>query len=390
MKICYVTYGRGGIASYALSLGKAMVERGHEVHILSYDEPEIAAQAETSGIIYHHEHCGWTMQRILNNAWRVDRLSNYPFDNALRARLATNAVQQLHHKYVFDIIEAPEARAMLRTLLCNGLPILVRMHGPTELTSPLNHPKLLKRISIREKDFAEKTKVITACSSALADWAIKHWHLNKRIHIVHNPIEVSFFSPAQKDERQPNRVLFVGRLESLKGFDVFVKALNQIAITKMQIEVLVIGDDTQGSPDGDSYVEWARRQLYHQSVKFTYMGSLDRSLLPSLYQSAAVTVIPSQWESFPYSALESMACGTPCIASNIGGLPEAIGDCGILISPGDPAALAHNIKMLLGDKAHCLELGHRARARMVDLFSPATIAGQMESVYSCYLQGESN
>jgi glycosyltransferase involved in cell wall biosynthesis len=109
------------------------------------------------------------------------------------------------------------------------------------------------------------------------------------------------------------------------------------------------------------------------NVKSDYLftGSLPRDSLIKLIRKSELAVLPSYNENCPYAILESMACGTPVVASNVGGIPEIITDevDGLLVEPGHPDILAKTIARLLSDKSFRNILGQRAKLKIANNFS---------------------
>jgi glycosyltransferase involved in cell wall biosynthesis len=124
-----------------------------------------------------------------------------------------------------------------------------------------------------------------------------------------------------------------------------------------------------GPGDSNKY----RMKLDKMGVKsdYLFLGSLPRDSLIKLIRKSELVVVPSYNENCPYAVLESMACGTPVVASNVGGIPEIItnGDDGLLVEPGNPDMLAKTIVRLLSDTSLKKILGQRAKSKIANKFS---------------------
>lgn len=161
-------------------------------------------------------------------------------------------------------------------------------------------------------------------------------------------------------------VLFVGRIDPIKGIETLVEAAGHINRPDGlgPMFVIVGGDlDADGRPTGPlaNVVELA--QSHGAADRFFFAGARPQQELPLFYSAADITVVPSRYESFGLVAVESMACGTPVVASRAGGLTFTIddGETGLLVPHSDPAAFADAIAGLLGDVERRERMGHFAR-----------------------------
>lgn len=200
----------------------------------------------------------------------------------------------------------------------------------------------------------------------------------RKIHIIPPGVDTAHFHPMDqnqaKDEVGVNTssklLLFVGRIERLKGVETLLRAVEIIRQQQpdlaSNLQVLIIG----GNPDEirNEASEMARlHQLttqlgLHQVVSF--VGARDQDRLRYYYNAADALVMPSDYESFGMVALEAMACGTPVIASEVGGLAYLIhdGQTGFHVPVREPQALATRIMSLLTDPCLHTKMGARAYA----------------------------
>jgi glycosyltransferase involved in cell wall biosynthesis len=136
-------------------------------------------------------------------------------------------------------------------------------------------------------------------------------------------------------------LLFVGRLVSTKGVDVALQALKRLRNRGTDVWLTICGD----GPERNALEREAARNDIAERVRFE--GWTDPHELVHRYRSAELLLLPSTYESFGITALEAIASGCPVVASNTGGLPEAVGECGLLAPPDDPVALAEAIERAL-------------------------------------------
>jgi len=190
---------------------------------------------------------------------------------------------------------------------------------------------------------------------------------SKKIHIIPPGVNTSRFYPIAKDEAKSvinipidqQMILFVGRIEPLKGLDVLLRALAILKDSGLfsccPHYLAVIGGDTDIS-EPEMNVEMAHLQDLRKELCLedlvVFLGKRSQDTLPYYYSAAEVVVMPSHYESFGMVALEAMACGTPVIASQVGGLAYLIQDnvTGFVVPDSEPEGLANKISMLLQDK----------------------------------------
>ena len=149
------------------------------------------------------------------------------------------------------------------------------------------------------------------------------------------------FDQVPDDTKDRQGLLFVGRLVSQKGADVALDALSLLRERGVHQSLTICGD----GPEREA-LKWQAQNLgLDDSVYF--QGWTNAESLAQLYSSSEVSLIPSREEAFGIVALESIASGCPVVASNVGGLPEAVGACGVLVGPEQPKRLADAIEKVL-------------------------------------------
>lgn len=170
-----------------------------------------------------------------------------------------------------------------------------------------------------------------------------------------------------------NRIVFLGRLSTVKGIDVLIDAFRRASAVNPELRLSVVGE----GPDRARLETLAADLIERQQVCFT--GWLDRAGIIDQLAASALVVVPSLWpEAFGRVVLDAYSCGRPVIASRIGGLPELVGpETGLLVTPSDSAALAEAIGRLAGDREMLRRLGTAAAQRATD-FSVDRIVEQHE------------
>ncbi|MDX2215815.1 MAG: glycosyltransferase family 1 protein [Oculatellaceae cyanobacterium bins.114] len=180
-------------------------------------------------------------------------------------------------------------------------------------------------------------------------------------------------------------VLYVGRFDKRKGIETLVRAVGQSTLLgQANLKLIIAGGSTPGKSDG---IERDRiggivNELGLNDIT-TYPGRLDVEL-PVYYAAADVCVVPSHYEPFGLVPIEAMACRTPTVASNVGGLQFTIVNevTGLLVPPKDDAAFAQAIDRILSDPAWRDQLGQTARHRVEIAFSWDSVAGGLGNLYN--------
>jgi len=162
--------------------------------------------------------------------------------------------------------------------------------------------------------------------------------------IIPNPFDAdSFQEQADKPEVNPRQLLFVGRLVSDKGVDLLLEAMTLIP-PATRPTLTVVGD----GPERPQLEAQAMRTLQPHEVAF--LGALEGEQLHAQFHRHAIMVIPSRWpEPFGVVALEAIASGCMVVATKHGGLPEAVGPCGLLVPPNDPNEFARALERINKD-----------------------------------------
>ncbi len=148
--------------------------------------------------------------------------------------------------------------------------------------------------------------------------------------------------------------LFVGRIEPLKGIDTLMKAIAIMRQEEIDVCLAVIGGETDTSEKCETE-EMARLRAIREEIGLVdlvaFLGKRSQDTLPYYYSAAEAVVVPSHYESFGMVALEAMACGTPVVASQVGGLAYLVQDgiTGFTVPNDDPKALAKKLTKLLNN-----------------------------------------
>ncbi len=203
------------------------------------------------------------------------------------------------------------------------------------------------------------------------------WHYDappERIQVIPCGVDLSLFRPVDREGalaslglEQGPWLLFVGRLEPIKGLDTLLKAMALLERggndSAPRPSLLIIGGD-RSAPLSSGAEKEIREQVAALGLqdRVFLMGAKPQVELPMFYSATEALVLPSRYESFGMVALEAMACGTPVIASRVGGLSYTVQDrvTGFTVTEGDAEALADRIRLVLGDPDLRRAMGIRA------------------------------
>lgn len=197
--------------------------------------------------------------------------------------------------------------------------------------------------------------------------------------IAINPLSEMLSGASSCDPADPEpsfaRVGFVGRLEPVKGPDIFIDAARFVASRIPDVRFLLIGDGSLRARLEEKARAWGlESRVFFMGWQEDVSGYLDE---------LDILVMPSRNEGVGRSALEEQAAGVPVVASRVGGIPEVVRDneTGILFSPGDPAACAEAIIGLLSDSTKRRRLGAAGRSWVRKMFSQDVMADNFASLY---------
>lgn len=256
------------------------------------------------------------------------------------------------------------------------------------------------RMEGEKRVLARADRIIAATLAEQTQLQFLYKANRRKITIIPPGVDTSHFYPIPTDEARefigvdPDRrlILFVGRIEPLKGLDTLIKAMSCQRTTDLgQVTLAVIGGDPDVSSQ-EMTAEMARIQQLCDELSMgrmvAFLGKRAQETLPYYYSAADVLVMPSHYESFGMVALEAMACGTPVIASQVGGLAFLVkdGETGFHVPDQDPEALCDKLLILLRDP-HPRETMGLCAAEYAKDYAWANVASRMMEVYKNLVGG---
>ncbi len=261
---------------------------------------------------------------------------------------------------------------------------LSEIEGSEKATQLLYPPlRLLEEIYFRQN------RLCITPSSWMKNWFTESFKIQKDIRVVPNCIDVNDYILNKSDlvaqkiipqNLQEKRIiLYAGRLLSLKGVDVLIRAVPKVLKNIKNDDVIFVF-----AGPGDSNRFHTKLAENNAEAKCLFTGPLPKETVIQLMKKSALVILPTYNDNSPYTILEAMACGTPVVASNVGGIPEIItnGYDGILVKPGSPDTLANAITNILQDKSLYDQISKREKQTITKKFSWETNLPKYLNIYS--------
>lgn len=397
MRIClisaeYAPFHGWGAGTYASLMSKALVEAGHQVHVLTWDAAILEKAAELRpGVAFHS--IRW--ERAPTN------LSGYPSHPVRHAMGVYDTLKELHAEHRFEYIEYPDfggeghfvGRARRTLGEFADAVIGVRLHASVEWLMQLNRTERVGKDWVYNRHIEAQAirdaDVAIAPSRAMIEVVKRQLGANlgaptnrpgRVIRVIHNPFDSSLLgepTPIRSESKDPATplILCVGRIAHQKGTHVLIDAALRLLDSGRDLRVRILGGDTPTGPLASSMLATLRSMIpARHANRFEICDDQHpRHVLLQEIRQATVCVYPSLWENFPYACAEAMASGATVLGSDGGGIPEMIesGVSGMLFRSEDAADCSEKLSRLLDDDALRTRLASAAPQRIVQLCDPS-------------------
>ena len=314
---------------------------------------------------------------------KEDLLETVPeFTEGVLRDLSEHPVDAVHANYWLSGVAGHTVKHAL------DLPLVSTFHTLGAVKSRNGDPEPAIRMR-HEREIIGCSDAVLANAAAEADELVDHYDADPaRIEIVPPGVDHAFFSPGDRAGARAALglgghpvLLFVGRIQPLKGLDVAVRALAEM---ERRDAVLVAVGGTSG-PAGDAHlaevVALARELGVADRLRF--VPAQPHHLLSTFYRAADLVLVPSRSESFGLVALEAAACGTPVVASSVGGLQTLVidGRSGVLVPERAPSSFAAAADRVLADPALADHLA-AGGVRIARDYTWSTTAARLRRVYA--------
>ena len=367
--VCYPTFGGSGVL--ATELGKALAEKGHEIHFITYQQP-VRLNGFHANIFYHEV--------------RVPTypLFDYPpYELALASTMVdvilNHDLDLIHAHYAIPHASAAyTAKQIVKQKTGRSVPVITTLHG-TDITL-VGRDKTYEPVvtfSINESDS------ITAVSENLKKETYKHFDIKKDIEVIHNFVDVHRYNKkpvaAFRQVIAPNNekiIIHASNFRKIKRIDNVMEIFKNIHAA-LPSKLLMVGD----GPERPLAEDLTRQYGLDADVRF--LGKQEQ--MEEILAVSDVFLLPSEYESFGLAALEAMAASTVVISTDAGGLNEINinGETGYTSPIGDVESMSKNAIALLKDEAKLKTFKHNA-LKEAKLFDIHHIIPKYEALYRKY------
>ena len=347
--------------------------------------------------------------RLLSEAWRERGQRPAADGSAGRDPLPSTAVPTLHDaltalqllEHALRPLSRPPVRADVLHAVTNGLgvlpalsatwrygtPLLVTEHGIYLREQYLHSRRGPYRWPVKELYLTfirrlcalgyQEAGMITPGNVYNKRWEERLGAHPSLIRTVHNGVDPADFSALVGEPEVPT-IAWVGRIDPVKDLETLLHAFVLVHREMPEARLRMFGFPPTGR---EGYLAQCRRLATELGIGgvATFEGRADN--VRDAYGTGHIVALSSISEGLPYSVIEAMACGRPCVATDVGGVSEAVADTGMVVPPRDPKAMAHACLTLLRDADLRLRLGGAARARALELFTVDRTITVLDEIY---------
>ncbi|MFH0780841.1 MAG: glycosyltransferase family 4 protein [Pseudomonadota bacterium] len=369
--------GAGGIGQYLYQMAKGLSELGHKCIIVTgRDQAVTFSQDEVVGEIY----------RI------------YTRSEVGSAKVAAN-VLELAKKHFVDIIEGTdhwgECQRILRS--SNRPKVLIKLHS-CQYLKKLEEASMfywwqkyfikIAQLRIRSQICAEKycvenaDAIIAPSRKIFIEYKKQGARLPPKSALIPNILHEIPEIESGYVKKNPV-MLFVGRLEILKGIEYLPEILGKV-VRKVPDVILEIAGDDQYARGIGSLKEWLTKRFGSLITSVRFLGKLNAVQMSDAYRRSSLLVFPSKWDNFPMAVLEAMSYGKPVVTTCNGGMPEMLAGTGGVLADPESEEFSQAIVTLLSNEKLLYDIGNACRRKVVEHYTPNKVMpGYLKFVESC-------
>ena len=396
MHTCPLAYEEGketgGMNVYVMQLSQALSKVGYTIDIYtrlqSKKLPRIVVINNHLRVIHIEDGPEHTPKKQL-----IDHVSTFAKNVTAYMEKEKLSYNLIHAHYYLSALAGIEIKKQ------HNMPLLVNFHTLAIMKNLVARSELEREETRRieaEIYVSQEADHIIAPSETDKEYLFYLYNIAKeKITVIHPGVDTTLFRPLEKDtarayihaEKDHKIILFVGRIEPLKGIDSLLYAVKILLKKHAQANIclLIVGGDITQKPK-----EWSKelqkleelRRVLNITSAVTFVGQKSQTELPYYYNASDVVVMPSHYESFGMSALEAIACGTPVITTNVTGIATLIDKQyrKFVVPANSPLLLASQIETTLFDNNQ--EEVRRQLVEHMQNFQWNTVVKKMTAVYT--------
>lgn len=375
-----------GIVTYYTHLVPAMIELGHEVHVITFRSSDVSENVHV--IDYPLS----VFEKL------VCKLVSF-FDAGYRqyfinAKSIAYTLEKINAKSPIDIVQMEDSfgwhyivSALSKKI--GSFPVVMRLHGPYFLNSfeATIAKETKKRLEREAKAFLAAKFVTSPSKDVLEATQNKYGQSWLEADVIGNAM------PIQNTDKQwqlssimAQQILFVGRFDNHKGGDVMLHAFFKVKALMPHASLIFIGPDKGLEENGYklNVEQFLDKYQYDADCGIQFLGKQDKNTINAYRQSSHVTVVASRYETFGNVALEAFASASPLVCSDAGALTEIVQDdvSGLIFKSEDDVALAEKIMQIFHSDSLASRLSAGGLARVNAQFSPLAAAQKTVGTFS--------
>jgi glycosyltransferase involved in cell wall biosynthesis len=335
---------------------------------------------------------------LLSAAWRDWRLDSTEAAPTLHD--AVTAMQLLEHS--LRPLSHPPVRADVAHAVTNGLGALPALAAKWRYGTPMivtEHGIYMREQYLHSRDtpFRWPVRALNLrflrrlCSLGYSEAEMitpgnvynKRWEEQlgadlSRVRTVYNGVDPADFPPSDSEPTVPT-ISWAGRVDPVKDLETLLLAFELVHRQMPEARLRMFGSPPQGQ---EAYLERCKSLAAELGLSdvATFEGRVEK--IRDAYDAGQIVVLCSIAEGFPYTVIEAMTCGRPCVATDVGGVSEAVADTGMIVPPRNPEALAQSCLALLRDPGLRRQLGAAARMRALEYFTVDRAISAFDEIYT--------
>lgn len=388
MKICIVTtafprWENDSRAPFILEAAKSIARQGVEVKVIASHSPGAKTHEFIDGIeIFRPRYLPEKLENLhkepggIPEAWNNQKFGKY----AIFPFILSQLFAVFRYTKDCDIIHANWTIAGFNAWIINlffHIPYIITLQG-SDIYKAANL-SLAKKITYI---ILKSAKKIITLSSSLKNEVMRFENLENKIEVIPNGVNTQFFNSDSEDRE--NLIIYTGSLIKRKGVEYLIKAFPAVINSYPDFKLIIIGEGNEEN-NLKNLVKYLEIDKY---VKF--LGQISQNSVKEWLQKSKLFILPSLEEGQGVVLIEALACGTPCIGSEVGGIPDVINnDVGTLVPPKNTKDLSEAILFYLNNKDIWHIKSRNSRLRAIQYFEWDVIGKKIVQLYdSILLQDE--